>query len=109
MSNLNQNFIAGEWLAGSDQVANINPSDLSDTIGHYAQADSAQLQRALDAAQAAQREWGEAGIERRYNVLMAIGNELIAEYRDTVLEAPDEEIQIDIDTEEDYLRLKRAQ
>jgi aldehyde dehydrogenase (NAD+) len=78
MSNLNQNFIAGEWLAGSDEVANINPSDLSDTIGHYAQADSAQLQRALDAAQAAQREWGEAGIERRYNVLMAIGNELIA-------------------------------
>ena len=78
MSNLNQNFIAGEWLAGSDQVANINPSDLSDTIGHYAQADSAQLQRALDAAQAAQSEWGKAGIERRYNVLMAIGNELIA-------------------------------
>jgi len=78
MSNLNQNFIAGEWLAGTSEVANINPSDLSDTIGHYAQADSAQLQRALDAAQAAQREWGEAGLERRYNVLMAIGNELIA-------------------------------
>ncbi len=77
MSNLNQNFIAGEWLAGASEVANINPSDLSDTIGHYAQADSAQLQRALDAAQAAQREWAGAGIERRYNVLMAIGNELI--------------------------------
>jgi len=78
MSNLNQNFIAGEWLAGPSEIANINPSDLSDTIGHYAQADSAQLQRALDAAEAAQREWGRSGIERRYNVLMAIGNELIA-------------------------------
>ena len=78
MSNLNQNFIAGEWLAGPTEIANINPSDLSDTIGHYAQADSAQLQRALDAAGVAQREWGQAGIERRYNVLMAIGNELIA-------------------------------
>ncbi len=78
MSNLNQNFIAGEWLAGVSEIANINPSDLSDTIGDYAQAGSAQLQRALDAAQNAQREWSAAGIERRYSVLMAIGNELIA-------------------------------
>jgi acyl-CoA reductase-like NAD-dependent aldehyde dehydrogenase len=77
MSNLNQNFIAGEWIAGASEVANINPSDLSDTIGHYAQADNAQLQRALEAAEVAQREWGKAGLERRYNVLMAIGNELI--------------------------------
>ncbi len=78
MSNLNQNFIAGEWLAGASEVANINPSDLSDTIGHYAQADGAQLQRAFDASAAAQQEWAKAGLERRYNVLMAIGNELIA-------------------------------
>ena len=77
MSNLNQNFIAGEWLAGASEIANVNPSDLSDTIGHYAQADDAQLQRALDASQAAQQEWARAGLERRYNVLMAIGNELI--------------------------------
>jgi acyl-CoA reductase-like NAD-dependent aldehyde dehydrogenase len=77
MSNLNYNFIAGEWLAGASEIANINPSDLSDTIGHFAQADSAQLQRALDSAQAAQRDWGAAGLERRYNLLMAIGAELI--------------------------------
>jgi len=78
MSNLNYNFIAGEWLAGASEIANINPSDLSDTIGHFAQADSAQLQHALDSANAAQHEWGAAGLERRYNVLMAIGTELIA-------------------------------
>ena len=78
MSNLNQNFIAGNWLAGASDVANINPSDLSDIIGHYAQADAGQLQLALDAAAAAQLEWAGSGLERRYNVLMAIGNELIA-------------------------------
>ena len=78
MTNLNHNFIAGEWLEGVDAIANVNPSDLSDVIGNYAQADSAQLQRALDAAAAAQREWSLSGLERRYNVLMAIGNELIA-------------------------------
>ena len=77
MSNLNHNFIAGDWVAGASEVANINPSDLSDTIGMYAQADSAQLNRALEAAQSAQREWAQTGLEKRYNVLMAIGTELI--------------------------------
>lgn len=78
MSNLNHNFIAGEWLAGASEIANINPSDLSDTIGMYAQADSAQLQRALEAAQTAQQEWSKTGLEKRYSALMNIGNELIA-------------------------------
>ncbi len=77
MTNLQQNFIAGEWLGGADEIANLNPSDLSDTIGMYAQADGAQLQRALDAAENAQREWAASGIERRYAALMAIGNELM--------------------------------
>ncbi len=77
MTNLNQNFIAGEWLGGADEIANINPSDLSDTIGLYAQADGAQLDRALDAAQVAQQQWAKSGLEQRYNALMAIGNELI--------------------------------
>jgi alpha-ketoglutaric semialdehyde dehydrogenase len=77
MTELNHNFIAGKWVAGSSEVANINPSDLSDTIGMYAQADSAQLQSALDAASQAQTEWARSGLEKRYSVLMAIGNELI--------------------------------
>jgi acyl-CoA reductase-like NAD-dependent aldehyde dehydrogenase len=77
MSNLNHNFIAGEWLAGAGEVANVNPSDLSDVIGYYAQADGAQLQRALDAAADAQRQWAGVGLEKRYSVLMAIGNELM--------------------------------
>jgi len=78
MTEITQNFIAGEWLAGESEIANINPSDLSDTIGHYAQADSAQLQRALDAAEQAQRTWAATGLEKRYSTLMAIGNELMA-------------------------------
>ena len=78
MSKLNHNFIAGEWIAGASEIANINPSDLSDTVGMFAQADSAQLQRALEAAQVAQLEWSKTGLEKRYSVLMNIGNELIA-------------------------------
>lgn len=78
MTDNNYNFIAGEWVAGASEVANINPSDLSDTIGMYAQADKSQLDLALDAAQSAQIEWSKVGLEKRYTILMNIGNELIA-------------------------------
>jgi len=78
MAESNYNFIAGEWLAGASEIANINPSDLSDTIGMYAQADTAQLNQALDAARIAQIEWAKTGLEARYTALMNIGNELIA-------------------------------
>ncbi|MEO6321650.1 MAG: aldehyde dehydrogenase family protein [Polaromonas sp.] len=73
-----RNFIAGEWLPGATEIENRNPSDLSDVIGLYAQADQAQLELALAAAQSAQQAWARSGLERRYAVLMAIGNELMA-------------------------------
>ena len=77
MSETGQNFIAGAWCDGQSTIANINPSDLSDQIGHYAQADSAQLDRALDAAQTAQKKWAATGLEARQTILMNIGNELM--------------------------------
>ncbi len=77
MSHLNHNYIAGEWVAGSSLVANINPSDTSDVIGEFAQASTDQLHDALNAARAAQAEWARYGLERKQAVLMAIGNELM--------------------------------
>jgi len=73
-----KNYIAGDWVAGDAAIENRNPSDLSDLIGHFAQASAAQLDTALDAAHAAQREWAAYPLERKQNVLMAIGNELMA-------------------------------
>lgn len=73
-----RNFIAGEWVAGAETVASLNPSDLSDRIGDFAQADAAALDRALDAARSAQPRWWAAGIQRRHDALMAIGTELMA-------------------------------
>ncbi len=77
MADQKLNFIAGEWTKGASEIENRNPSDLSDVIGLYAQADAAQLERALDAASEAQKIWAKSGLEQRYNALMAIGNELI--------------------------------
>lgn len=71
------NLVAGEWAAGESEVENRNPSDLSDLIGLYAQADAHQLETALDAARAAQTAWARVGIQQRYTALMAIGEELI--------------------------------
>ena len=73
-----QLYINGQWQSGKTEIENRNPSDLSDLIGHYAQASGEQLQSALDAARAAQPIWWAAGIQKRHDVLMAIGTELIA-------------------------------
>ncbi|PVA11109.1 aldehyde dehydrogenase family protein [Pelagivirga sediminicola] len=75
---ISENYIAGAWLDGPDHVANVNPSDLSDIIGHYAQAGADQLDLALDAARRAQAEWAAYPLERKQAVLNAIGTELMA-------------------------------
>ena len=73
-----RNFIAGDWCDGAGVVANVNPSDLSDVIGHFAQGTAADVDRAVAAARAAQPIWAAAGIQRRHDALMQIGTELMA-------------------------------
>lgn len=73
-----QLYINGRWQTGVGEIENRNPSDLSDIIGQFAQAGSDQLHEALDAARAAQPVWWAAGIQKRHDVLMAIGTELMA-------------------------------
>ncbi|WP_347266716.1 aldehyde dehydrogenase family protein [Paracoccus sp. (in: a-proteobacteria)] len=71
-------YIDGQWQAGAGTVENRNPSDISDVIGHFAQASAAQLDQALAAARKAWPLWWAAGIQKRHDVLMAIGTELMA-------------------------------
>ena len=56
---IHKNFVAGTWCEGSERIANINPSDLGDVIGHYAQAGKDDLDRALDAAREGQQQWAD--------------------------------------------------
>jgi aldehyde dehydrogenase (NAD+) len=72
-----RNYIDGTWRAGATRTENRNPSDPSDLIGHYAQADLAQVEEAIEAARAAQPGWAATGPEQRHDVLMGIGRELI--------------------------------
>nr|WP_093032865.1 aldehyde dehydrogenase family protein [Ruegeria marina] len=73
-----RNLVAGRWEGGETTIANVNPSDLSDIIGRHAQASAAQLDASVEAARQAQRLWWDAGIQKRHDVLMAIGTELMS-------------------------------
>lgn len=70
-------YIDGEWVLGESHIDNISPSNLDDSIGLFAQASIAQTQLAIKAAACGQKEWAQTGLETRYQVLMAIGDELI--------------------------------
>ena len=75
---LHRNFINGEWLEGKGVRENVNPSDLSDIVGEYAQADKAQTEAAIAAAKAAQPAWAAATPQVRADALEFIGTELMA-------------------------------
>ena len=75
---MKQNFIAGEWLDGASAEANINPSDTSDVIGEYAQADVAQTEQAIEAAYQALPGWVNSPIQQRSDMLDKIGTEILA-------------------------------
>ena len=75
---LHRNFINGEWLEGKGVRENINPSDLTDIVGEYAQADKAQTEAAIAAAKAAQPAWAAATPQVRADALEFIGTELLA-------------------------------
>lgn len=78
MTNRTEIYVDGAWQAGVSTIENRNPSDISDVIGLYAQASAEQLDAALDAARRAQPIWWAAGVQKRHDVLMAIGTELMA-------------------------------
>ncbi|UVJ42395.1 aldehyde dehydrogenase family protein [Pseudomonas sp. LS1212] len=73
-----KNYIAGSWCEGQGVIANHSPSDVHDVIGHYCQASAEQTADAITAARQAQVQWAASGLEQRQQVLMAIGDELIA-------------------------------
>lgn len=75
---MHANFIGGAWVDGVDARPNINPSNLADVIGQYAQADAAQAQQAIAAAVSASHEWAHSTGQRRFDVLDAVGTELLA-------------------------------
>ena len=72
------NYIGGEWVPGASWTANRNPSDLSDVIGEYAQADAEQTNTAVLAAERAFPAWSVSSIQDRANILDKAGSDILA-------------------------------
>lgn len=73
-----RNLIGGDWVTGSDLRANVNPSDLSDVLGHAALGGVDLADQAIDAAHAAAPAWAASTPQQRFDVLDFIGAELLA-------------------------------
>jgi acyl-CoA reductase-like NAD-dependent aldehyde dehydrogenase len=73
-----KNLIGGEWVAGASASRNVNPSDTSDVVGEYAQADAAQTRQAIAAARQAFAGWSLSTPQQRFDILDAAGTEILA-------------------------------
>ncbi|MBV7482876.1 aldehyde dehydrogenase family protein [Bordetella sp. BOR01] len=75
---MHANYINGAWVDGVNTRNNINPSNLADIVGEYAQADAAQTAQAIAAARAAAYDWARTTGQRRADILDAVGTEILA-------------------------------
>ncbi len=73
-----QNFIQGEWVASASTRPNLNPSNPSESLGNYAQADAKDVAHAVSAAKEASHAWSRSTPQQRFDVLDFIGAEILA-------------------------------
>lgn len=73
-----KNFIGGSWAEGFANQNDMNPSDLSDVVGVYAQADAALTEEAISAAKGAAPGWAASTPQQRFDVLDFVGSEILA-------------------------------
>ncbi len=78
MGKQHPNLIGGAWTEADRDAPNINPSNLDDIVGVYAQGGGADVARAVDAARAAQPAWARATAQTRGDLLDRIGERLLA-------------------------------
>ncbi len=72
------NYVAGEWIPGASISKDVNPSDTSDVLGEYAQADQKHAETAIAAARAAFPAWATFNTQARADLLDKIGAEILA-------------------------------
>ena len=73
-----RHFINGRWETGVTTGLSTNPSDVHETVAAYARADRSQAESAIRAAADASRGWAVSNVQRRADVLDAIGSEIMA-------------------------------
>ena len=72
------NYINGEWVGSEQHTCNINPSDVSDSIGYYARADEDWTDNAIQSAAEAFSSWSRSGVQARFDILDSAATEILA-------------------------------
>lgn len=75
---MKSSFIGGQWRQGSEVYRNINPSDTSDVVDEFSQADEALANEAIDSAYQAFVTRQTLGVQARSEALDRVGSELLA-------------------------------
>ncbi len=71
-------FINGEWIDGSAVQPDINPSDIHDVVGEYAEGNASHVDTAVKSARSAFPGWAQSTPQQRFNILDFIGTEILA-------------------------------
>ncbi len=74
---IQHSYINGKWKQGDQSISNINPSDISDKLDEFSQANAAQVNEAISSAKEAHKNWSKTPLEQRQNILKNIGRELM--------------------------------
>lgn len=77
------NLIGGAWVKADRAAPNVNPSNLGDIVGNFAQGTGDHVAQAVAAAREAQPTWRRATAQARGDLLDRVGERLLA--RDTEL------------------------
>ena len=72
------NYIGGSWMAPTDVVANINPSNVADTVGEFSRGSVAEVDAAVAAAKGAFAAWSRTVPYERGQILKKVADELKA-------------------------------
>ncbi|MHA7775423.1 aldehyde dehydrogenase family protein [Roseibium sp. M-1] len=73
-----KNFVGGQWHETTASTPNVNPSDISDILGHAAKGGRDELDQAIEAAHHAAPGWAASTPQQRFDVLDFVGTELLA-------------------------------
>jgi aldehyde dehydrogenase (NAD+) len=72
------NLIDGRTIDSAERTADINPSNVSDVVGEFARATTAELDQAIASARTAFTKWSRTTPQERFDILDRAGTEILA-------------------------------
>ena len=72
------NFINGRTIDSAERTTDINPSNVSDVVGEFARASTAELDQAIASARTAFMKWSRSTPQERFDILDRAGTEILA-------------------------------